>query len=67
MKEESSPTSLSPTFKDNDKGTKTNMETDYVIVFRYANTSMSDTHYILSRTDGAIQARQKQEGSSLSS
>jgi hypothetical protein len=67
MKEESSPTSLSPTFKDNDKGTKTNMETDYVIVFRYANTSMSNTHCVSNRTDCGIQVRLKQEGSSLSS
>jgi hypothetical protein len=67
MKEESSPNSLSPTFKDNDKGTKTNMETDYVIVFRYANTSTSDIHCVLSSTDYATQVRLKQEESSLSS
>jgi len=67
MKEPTSPTSLSPTFKDNDKGTKTNMETDYVIVFRYANTS---THGITSASIGPnmdVQARLKQAESSLSS
>ena len=31
---------LSPEFKDNKKGLATNMETDYVIVFRFATTSM---------------------------
>jgi anoctamin-10 len=54
MKEPSSPTSLSPTFKDNDKGTKTNMETDYVIVFRFATTSTSDIHCVLSRANCAM-------------
>jgi hypothetical protein len=34
--------STSPTFKDNNnKGLQTNMETDYVIVFRFATTSSS--------------------------
>jgi len=67
MKEPSSPTSLSPTFKDNDKGTKTNMETDYVIVFRYANTSTRGIPSALIVTKNVVQARLKQAESLLSS
>ncbi|THV85027.1 DUF590-domain-containing protein [Aureobasidium pullulans] len=33
---------LSPEFKDNKKGLATNMETDYVIVFRFATTSKGE-------------------------
>ncbi|KAG9625672.1 DUF590-domain-containing protein, partial [Aureobasidium melanogenum] len=38
----SSPTSMNPMFKDNEKGVKTNMEVDYVIVFRFANTTKAE-------------------------
>jgi anoctamin-10 len=51
MKEPTSPNSLSPTFKDNDKGTKTNMETDYIIVFRFAKTSESNIRWVSSRSN----------------